>query len=82
MTARGEYWMPPLRNPDKGSVREELALARASRTVACSHLERRKRRRRMDEHHVSVSVLHCTALHLHLYLHQHMTNTHLYIEIG
>ena len=80
MTARGEYWMPPLRNPDKGSVREELALARASRTVACSHLERRKRRR-MDEHHVSVS-LYCTVLHLHLYLHQHMTNTHLYLEIG
>lgn len=64
MTVRGEYWMPPLRNPDKRSVREELALARASRTVACSHLERRKRRR-MDEHqmhHVSVSVLHCTYI--------------------
>ena len=67
MTVRGEYWMPPLRNPDKRNVREELALARASRTVACSRLERRKRRR-MDEHqmhHVSVSVLHYTALQLH-----------------
>lgn len=54
--------MPLLRNLDKRKPRGELVPARVSKTVACSHLERRKRK--MDDNFFL--ILHCTTFIKHL----------------
>jgi len=59
-----ECWMPLPRNPDKRKPRGELVPARVSKTVACCHLERRKKK--MDDNFFLISVLHCTKLIKHL----------------
>lgn len=56
--------MPLPRNPDKRKPRGELVPVRVSKTVACSHLERRKKK--MDDNFFLISVLHCTKLIKHL----------------